>query len=339
MEKMELSDSDSLSRMPTTKPSCAVVVASFRPGPSIDCCVRSLLAQVGELSPEIIVVDSSRDGTAARLRTSFPTITVIELSQQTPQAAARNIGVARSQAQYVAFTDQDCVVPQDWLLRFLSWHGQGNYAAVGGAIGNGTPESAVGTASYLIEFNEFLPMGQPVLAEMIPHCNICFRREVFKTVGPFIEAPAGAEDLLYNFLVRQQGGYLLFDPSLVVTHLNRTDLSAFLHHQRELGFGSAIARRTAKLKGRPFVRYPLLAYSLPLVRLVRTLSRLCVRNRPAFRRYLQLLPLLIPGYFRWTAGFLAALDANVPLPQLNSRIAASWSSNVIGAAQQEAHSS
>ena len=321
------------------RPFCAVVVASFRPGPLIQFCLRSLLAQEGVSTPEIIVVDSSGDDTAAQLRASFPTITVIELQHQTPQAAARNIGVACSQAQFIAFTDQDCVVPPDWLLRFVTWHSRGNYDAVGGAVGNGTPESAVGTASYLIEFNEFLPTGTPWFAEMIPHCNICFRREVFTTVGPFLEVPSGAEDLLYNFFVCQRGGRLLYDPNIIVTHLNRTDFSSFLQHQWVLGFGSAMARRLATLKGQPFVRYPILSYSLPLVRLVRTVSRLLRHNRPALRQYLQLLPFLIPGYFHWTSGFLAGVRAHTPEPRLSSTVSVAQSSARIGTAQSETHAS
>jgi GT2 family glycosyltransferase len=270
-------------------------------------CLNSLLTQEGVPPPEIIVVDSSANGTAARLQREFSSVTVIQLDRQTPQSAARNIGIARTQAQFIAITDHDCVVPPDWLHRLLARHKQGHYQAVGGAVGNGTPDNAVGTASYLIEFNEFLPVGAPRCVAMIPHCNICFRREVFSTIGPFVEAPPGAEDLLYNFLIHQRGGRILFDPNIVVTHLNRTDFRTFLQHQRLLGFGSAVARRSVALKGQIFVRYPLLAYGLPLLRLVRTTGRLLMHNRPALFRYLQLLPFLVPGYVRWTAGFLAGL--------------------------------
>ena len=253
------------------------------------------------------MVDSSTDGTVERLRQTFPTITVVKLERQTPQSTARNIGIRHTQAQFIAITDQDCVVPPNWLSRFLAWHSQGYYDAVGGAVGNGTPESAVGTASYLIEFNEFLPRGIPRYVDMIPHCNICFRREVFTKIGPFIDSPPGAEDLLYNFSLHQRGGRLFFDPDIVVTHLNRTDYPAFLQHQRRLGFGSAVARRMGLLKGQIFARYHWLAYSLPFVRLLRTVHRLLMYNRPALLRYLQLLPLLVPGHAYWTTGFLAGL--------------------------------
>ena len=292
--------------------SCAVVVASFRPGPLIDRCLQALLAQQGIASYEVIVVDSSADGTAEHLRQKFPAVTVIALNQQTHQSAARNVGIARTQAAFVAITDQDCLVPPDWLARLLAHHQSGTYAIVGGAIGNGTPESVVGTASYLIEFNEFMPVGQTRSVAMIPHCNICIRRQALTTVGPFIAVPPGAEDQVYNFLLCQHGERLLFDPAIVVTHLNRTDFSAFLRHQQLLGYGSAVARRTVAIPGQAFVRYRWLAYTLPLVRLVRTGGRLLRQDRATFLRYLRLFPLLLPGYVMWTKGFLSGLQQQLP---------------------------
>jgi cellulose synthase/poly-beta-1,6-N-acetylglucosamine synthase-like glycosyltransferase len=292
--------------------SCDVVIASFRPGQLIDQCLHSLLAQQGVAKVQIVVVDSSVDGTANRLRRDFPMIEIISLEQQTHQSIARNIGIAHTQAPFVAITDQDCIVPPDWLTRLLARHQEGEYAVIGGAIGNGTPESKVGTASYLIEFNEFLPVGTARQVSMVPHCNVCFRREVFTTVGPFVAVPPGAEDQVYNFLLCQKGQRILFDPAIVVSHLNRTDFSAFLSHQHLLGFGSAIARRTAAIPGQMFVHHPILSYTLPFVRLFRTLARLFRDNRPVFLRYLRLFPLLLPGYISWTKGFRAGLHHELP---------------------------
>jgi len=306
------SSSDAEHRTPNTDLSCAVVVASFRPGALIDRCLHALLAQQGIPSYEVIVVDSSTDGTAEHLRQQFPTVTVIALDHQTHQSVARNIGIAHAQAAYVAITDQDCLVPSDWLARLLAHHQRGNYAIVGGAIDNGTPESAVGTASYLIEFNEFMPTGQTRVVTMIPHCNVCLRREVLTTVGPFVAVPPGAEDQVYNFLLCQRGERLLFDPTIVVTHLNRTDFSSFLRHQQLLGVGSAIARRTVAIPGQAFVRHRWLAYTLPLVRFLRTSLRLLQQDCATFRRYLRLSPLLLPGYMMWTKGFLVGLQQRLP---------------------------
>ena len=299
-------------RSPVSGLSCSVVVASFRPGSLIDRCLTALLAQQGVPTPHLVVVDSSTDGTAERLRRAFPTIEVVALARQTPQSVARNIGIAGTQAPFIAMTDQDCLVPPDWLARLLARHQEGAYAAVGGAIGNGTPESAVGTASYLIEFNEFLPTGDVHFVTMVPHCNVCFRREVFSKTGPFVAVPPGAEDLVFNFLLCQQGQRILFDPNIVVKHMNRTTFSAFLQHQRLLGLGSAVARKTVAINGTVLLRYPRLAYALPLVRLVRTANRLLSTNRSAFLQYLKVLPILLPGYATWTAGFLSGLRHALP---------------------------
>lgn len=311
---------DSGPRTPDLGLSCAVVVASFKPGHLIDRCLHSLLAQQGIADLQIVVVDSSANGTAERLQRDFPMIEVVGLAQQTPQSIARNIGVARTHAPFVAITDHDCVVPPDWLARLLAHHREGEYAVVGGAVGNGTPTSAVGTASYLIEFNEFLPAGKPRLVTMVPHCNVCFRREVFTTVGSFVAVPPGAEDLVFNFLICQQGGRILFDPAIVVEHLNRTAFLRFLRHQRLLGYGSAVARQTVALKGQILLRRPSLIYSLPFVRLVRTAARLAVSNRLTLLRYLSLLPILLPGHLTWTWGFRSGVRQAPPMTSLEPEV-------------------
>ena len=291
----------------------AVVIAVFQPGALIDDCLTALLNQEAVGDPEIIVVDSSADGTAERIRQNFSSVTVLALKQQTHQSIARNIGVAHSQAPYVAITDQDCIPPPDWLSRLLSRHQEGHYAAVGGAIVNGTPRSPIGTATYLIEFNEFLPVGHARTVSMIPHCNICFRREIFDTIGPFRPLPPGAEDLVFNFLAAQGGRRLLYDPAITVTHQNRTSLSAFFRHQRRLGFGSAVARRAVPLSGQLFIKHSILSYGLPLLRCVRTAFRLCLSHLQSFVLYLLLLPILIPGYIVWTIGFHAGSRYPHPL--------------------------
>jgi Predicted glycosyltransferases len=74
---------------------------------------RALLARtLGELSalperPEVIVVDNaSTDGTAQMVEHAFPDVALIRLPRNIA-AAARNLGVRRAAADYVAFSDDD----------------------------------------------------------------------------------------------------------------------------------------------------------------------------------------------------------------------------------------
>ncbi len=294
-------------------PLVSVVVPSYRPGPLLERCVGALLSQELDYPYEVVVVDSTGDGTAERLRAHFPACRVIALERPTPQAAARNLGVAETRGRFVALTDHDCLVGPDWLARLLARHARGTYAAVAGAIENGTPWSAVGTAGYWIEFNDFTPRRPAGDVTDVPHCNVCFRREALGGPAPFPAVRPCAEDLTFNYLLTQAGGTIYFDPLIVVTHLNRTGFHPYLAHQRTLGAGSAVARRLVPLAGRVCVRHPSLALFLPALRLGRTLARVARRHPGRTPIFLGVLPLLLLGYVAWTRGFLDGCREMLPI--------------------------
>lgn len=295
----------------STEPQISVVVPSYRPGVLLERCVERLLQQRDIGAYEVVVVDSSADGTAERLRARFPRCHVIGLPTRTSQAVARNLGLASSRGKFVAFTDHDCLVPPHWLAGFLARHAGGNYAAVGGAVANGTPRSLVGTAAYWIEFNDFTPRRPAGPIAGVPHCNICFRRDALPLPDPFPLVPPAAEDLAFNHLLVRSGGTIYFDPGIIVTHVNRTSLRAYLVHQRVLGEGSAVARRLVPLAGRVFVRQPVMTPLLPFVRLAGTIVRVARRDPGHLPIVLVLLPLLLPGYAAWTSGFVAGCRATI----------------------------
>lgn len=294
-----------------TAPRISIVVPSYRPGALLERCVERLVAQTGVERYEVVVVDSSGDGTAERIQARFPTCRVVGLSERTSQAVARNLGVSLSEGEFVAFTDHDCLVPADWLARFLHRHMTGDYAAVGGAVQNGTPMSLVGTAAYWIEFNDFTPGRSAGPISGVPHCNICFRRGSLPLPDPFPLVPPAAEDLAFNHLLVRSGATIYFDPEIVVTHVNRTSLLAYLRHQRVLGEGSAVARRLVPLAGRIFVRQPWMTPLLPLVRLGGTIFRVARRDPASLPVVMALLPLLLPGYAAWTSGFVTGCRATI----------------------------
>lgn len=299
----------------TATPLVSVVVPSYAPGAMLERCVAALVTQSLAEPYEVIVVDSTGDGTADRIAARFPTCRVVALATRTPQAAARNVGVGMARGSFVALTDHDCVVPADWLQRLVARHAAGDYAAVAGAVLNGTPRSAVGSAAYWIEFNEFTPARPPGLVTDAPHCNICLRREVLAASGPFPAVPPAAEDLIFNHQLVERGGRIFFDPRIVVMHVNRTRFADYVRHQRVLGYGSAVARRLAPLRGRMFVDHPSLAPLLPMVRFGRTVKRIAQRHPERLGPTLALVPLLVPGYVSWTAGFLQGRRAALTDPR------------------------
>ena len=288
-------------------PLISVVIPSYNMRATIRHCLRSVLDQDLEARYEIIVVDSSSDGTGDVIRLEFPQALLLCLERHTSVGQARNLGVDKASGAFVAFTDADCIVARDWLRRMLCRHREGEYAAVGGSIANGTPRSLVGSAEHLFEFNEFLPQAPERLVPNIPTCNICYRRSVLDgarfDVGPE-GANLGAEDLILNWGLARSGLKLLFDPAIRVVHLNRTRLHAFLSHQHVLGQSSCWARKRTDLPGRIFAAYPLLGLALPVLRLARIGFRLSRFDRIETLRFLALSPLILMGASAWAAGFM-----------------------------------
>jgi glycosyltransferase involved in cell wall biosynthesis len=284
-------------------PLVSVVVPCYRPGFLIDGCLEGLFDQDLDGSYEVVVVESTGDGTAERLAARFPGCRVIAPPARTLPAEAQNIGVAAARGPFIAITNHDCLVPRDWLRRLLARHAAGAYAAVGGAVSNGTPRSLVGTAAYWSEFNEFTT-GRPAgVVAGVPQCNVCFQRSALVGATPFPTVRFGAEELTFNYELTRAGGVFFFDSAIVVTHLNRTTVAAYLAHQRVLGMGSAMARRLVPLPGTVLIRHPALIPLLPLLRLIRVISRVARRHPDELPRVIGLTPLLLIGYVMWAAGF------------------------------------
>jgi len=184
-----------------------VVIPSYNARATIRRCLGSVFDQDCEARYEVIVVDSSGDGTDEIIRREFPQALLFHLERRTPAGDARNLGMDKAAGAFMAFTDADCMVARDWLSRILKRHQGGAYAAVGGSIANGTPWSPVGSAEHLFAFNEFLPQAIEGLVTNIPTCNICYRRSALTGVR-FKGGPDGvnlAEDLILNWSLVRRG--------------------------------------------------------------------------------------------------------------------------------------
>ena len=299
--------------MSPSDPLITVLVPCYRGGTLIEHCLTSLMRQDLEAPYEVIVIESTGDGSAERLAASFPGCRVITPPHRTYPAEAQNIGLRKARGSYVAITNHDCRVPPNWLRLLLHRHSTGPYAAVGGAVENGTPASAVGTAAYWAEFNEFTPGRQAGSVASVPQCNVCFRRDVLIGLAPFPEVRFGAEELTFHHRLVSSGAVIFFDPAIVVTHVNRTKLREYLAHQHALGIGSAVARRMVPLRGRVLISHRWLIPALPFLRFGRVLMRAGGQGPGAFARVLALMPLLLPGYAAWARGFWQG--ARIPLDE------------------------
>ena len=234
----------------------SIVIPSYNSKKTIRQCLNSVLNQSYQGIHEVIVVDSSDDGTDYVIRQLFPTVKLIHLPKKTLPGAARNIGVKAVRSEYIAFTDTDCIVDYYWVENIMHKMAKGGYV-VGGAIINGTPGSLSGTLGYLNEFSFFMPEIKAGFVNGLATANICYRKCVFDK-QQFPENHFAGEDTVLHWTLMDNGINLLFDPTIRVVHMNRIGFMNVLKHQRRMGEGAGLARIIMK-RDMLLVRFPIIS--------------------------------------------------------------------------------
>lgn len=285
---------------------------------TIEACLESLLSQ--EAAPgEIIVVDSSSDGTSGIVTRQFPQVKLRQKKKPSFPGPARNYGASKANGSIIAFIDADCVAEPDWTRRIVAWHNQG-HQVVGGAITVGNPANPVAWAGHLSEFREFRPIGEPRPVPHIPTCNISYRKKLIDETGGFPDSYYPQEDLLFNYMLNQKGLQIWFDPEMQVRHFCRERLPDFLSHQHRIGRVTHSTLLRIELPGSTVARRAWLAWMvaplLGLVKFLRTVPLLHARSAQfqtcptlsyGSQRFIRLkiLALLVLGCLWWGRGFAA----------------------------------
>jgi GT2 family glycosyltransferase len=287
-------------------PEVSVIIASYNARQTIGACIRSLLEQDTRRPHEVIVVDSSSDGTGDLVAREFPSVKLLRQPRRRYPGDARNIGVRAARGAIVAFTDADCVADPGWVEAIARAHRA--HGAVGGCIANANPESYVGWAAYFCEYSQWLPGQQQKTMSDIPTANLSYKRELFERHGGFIEGTY-CSDTDFNWRIGRAGQKLLFAPSVRVAHHNIDRPVRFLRH--EYFHGRSFGR--VRVAAQRFSTARRLAYAAlaPLI-LGKLLVHRTVKNcaSPVYLpQFLGAWPLFALGVGCWTlgeaAGYLA----------------------------------
>jgi GT2 family glycosyltransferase len=230
---------------------------------------------------------------------------LIHLETRTFAGAARNVGIKATRSTYCLMIDSDCVAEPDLIERAIQRHREGSYAAVGGSLANGTPDSLSGLIGYLIEFKDFMPSAPMRLEKGCPTANITYLRETLERYGGYDDTMWLAEDILLHWKMYKGGERILFDPAIKVVHLNRTGWRQMLGYQIDLGRLSAVARRRGGLPGGFLLQYPPLILLMPFVRLYRAVVWFAKHDLKIFLLFLVIWPMYLLAASFWSFGFLS----------------------------------
>ncbi len=211
---------------------------------------RCLEAVVNQEYPnyEVIVVDDgSTDGTGEMVWREFPQVRYLRQEPNRGPAAARNRGIEAAQGEVVAFTDDDCIVPSDWLAtlaealrRWPDVAGVGGYQEPPEALLRAHVVARAERAMRLRHWGERADLEQ-LGGDEVPGLatnNVAFRRNVLLEVGGFDEGfpVAAGEDADLKLRIAQRGYRLLYIP-LKVAHHREYTLRAQWRMQVRRGIG------------------------------------------------------------------------------------------------------
>jgi len=291
-------------------PDVSVVIPSYNGRLVIERCLRSLLDSNAPFQFEIIVVDSSTDGAAALVKREFPEVRLIRSEERLSAGGARNVGAERSRGAIVAFIDQDCAAPADWLERLVDHFSDEVIDGVGGALSASNLGNLSGMALYFLEFMYHLPAPSQGVKRhpFLLGCNAAYRRDVLDTM-PFPDQTM-AEDVLFSFEASERGFHCVYDSSISVSHMNKSGWRLAASYLRRLGSASATYhRRLDQRRSRLIFSHPPLAFLVPLYILPSLAMRVMLTRRPAYiATFLLLLPACILGSLLWASGFYGTVN-------------------------------
>lgn len=225
----------------------SVVIATKDRGSNLVGTIKSVLKNpVGRW--ELIVVDQSRSTAAHEALADACVLDdprlVYEHVSTTGACRARNHGIAMARGEVLMFTDDDCLVPDDWLPRTLKYFEVDRYLDIffGGVT---TPPSGDGW-SY-----RFQPMWPGIVEPTYKHIywrfglasNMAVRRKAIDLIGPFDEMlGAGAfftpgDDADYGYRAWRLGCRILTasEPEVVHLGITRGGRASALH---QIGFAA-----------------------------------------------------------------------------------------------------
>ncbi len=185
-------------------------------------------------------------------------VVVVEDTQGKGPAAARNLGIARSSGELLAFTDDDCVPAPKWLELLARTVGDRERLAGGQTVNalTSNPYSAASQAITDAVYDHY--NAEPAHAAFLASNNLAGPRIAFERLGGFDErfslAAGEDRDLCSRWL--EQGGELVYVPGAIAGHTHDLGLGGFWRQHYGYGRGTYLQRKLRAERGGDFELAP-----------------------------------------------------------------------------------
>jgi glycosyltransferase involved in cell wall biosynthesis len=213
----------------------SVIIPTKNSHNRIEACLKSLTNQSFKFY-EIIIVDGHSTDDTIKIASNYPTRVFFE--DGGTRASACNVGISYAEGEIVAFTDDDCVVPETWLEQIAMNFENRDVQVLGGPSltppGSTRLEKALG-ATYT-QVVQLTALGNKS-GKNVAGCNSAYRKNAIIEVGGFNERLITAEETDLHYRIYRKGGKIFYDPNLAVLHYRRANFRSFFKQFYRYGVG------------------------------------------------------------------------------------------------------
>lgn len=221
-------------------PKFSVIIASVNGLPTIAECLSAIENQQGEHDAEIIVVDSTTDGTDKYIEANFPQVKLIKSVEKVGVPELRAIGMKQASGEFLVITEDHCIAPENWFSQFQTAHEKG-YAVVGGAVENACRESLTDWATFLCEYSSFMPPINAGETEFVAGNNVSYQRTAIEKIDDDIKKNYW-EYFMQTELRRMNINFFAV-PSIIISHKKEFGFFYFLSQRFHYSRSFAAMRR------------------------------------------------------------------------------------------------
>ena len=221
----------------------SVVIPTLNRAKFLNHCLHSLARQECKPYELIVVYNGSKDNTkevVMSYQEFLPIIYVLEKNQDV--SVARNAGIKVATGEIIAFTDDDCVVDENWVKNIIEVYKTTDSKIVGGRTLNGYQENLIcrlWQRVYVLWFNSVCVLSinkinyyefpsERCFVKTLLTNNVSYAKEIFNAVEWFKPKASMNEDAEFHYRLRSLGNRILYSPELSVSHYYRKSISSMI---------------------------------------------------------------------------------------------------------------
>jgi len=277
----------------------SVVLASCRSMDLVAEAIRRLLPQCRQAGAELIVARRTSKGEpGADPQAGFDGCRLVECPATATIPELRGAGLAGTTGDWVALTEDNCVVHPRWLERLGSCFGM-EVDVVGGAMGNAHPARPIDGGAFFAEYGFFGPLRQAPERggpPLVTGANVAYRRSVVGEVAAWARA-GHWENVIHDRLAASGARFALVPDALVEQNLHYR-LGAFCRDRFEHARDYARVRSAGLGKAKRLTM--IIGTSLLPAVLTWRVWRSAGRSRVG--DFLRALPFTLTFFAAWAAG-------------------------------------